>query len=125
MKTEASRIDNRHNQKIGKWGEEFASKWLTERGFEVIARNVRTPHGEIDIVAKKEDLLILIEVKTRTSDSMGLPEISVSPRKQQHMSAAAAYYAAEQEYNHWQIDVIAITGKPGRRVEVHHFENVL
>ena len=41
-----------HNQRIGKWGEETAAEYLTQHGHEIIARNLRTPYGEIDIIAK-------------------------------------------------------------------------
>ena len=53
-----------HNRQIGAWGERTAADWLCERGYEIIARNVRTPYGEIDIVAKQGDVTVLVEVKT-------------------------------------------------------------
>jgi putative endonuclease len=115
----------KHNQRIGKWGEETAAAYLTERGYEIISRNARTPYGEIDIVAKHGDILIFVEVKTRTSDSMGLPEESITPRKRQHMISAAEHYAAEQEIDHWQIDVISIEGKPGSKPKITYFENAI
>jgi putative endonuclease len=102
-----------HNQRIGKWGEDKAAEHLNQRGYEIIARNVRTPYGEIDIVARQGDITIFIEVKTRTSNKMGLPEESITPRKREHMLAAADHYAMQNEIDHWQIDVIAIEGKPG------------
>ena len=79
----------KHNQKIGKWGEEAVVGYLAERGYQIITRNARTPYGEIDIVAKQADIYIFIEVKTRTSNKMGLPEESVNLRKQAHMLACA------------------------------------
>ena len=115
----------KHNQQIGAWGEGIAAGWLAERGCEVIARNVRTPYGEIDIVARLRDVTLFVEVKTRTSDKMGLPEEAITPRKRQHMLSAAEHYAAENEINHWQIDVIAIEGKPGRKPLITHFENAI
>ncbi len=114
-----------HNQRIGKWGEEMAVTYLTEHGYEILARNARTPYGEIDIVTKQDDTLIFVEVKTRTSNSMGLPEESITPRKRQHMIAAAEHYAAEHEMDHWQIDVISIEGKPGSKPKVTYFENAI
>ena len=112
-------------QTVGGWGENVASGYLEERGYLMIARNVRTPHGEIDIVAEKEGFTIFVEVKTRTSSSLGPPEISVTPRKQEHMLAAAEYYAQKNEIDHWQIDVIAVVGIPGKRIEFTHFENAI
>ena len=113
------------NQKIGGWGESVAAKFLEERGYSVLARNVRTPYGEIDIVAGKNGFTVFVEVKTRTSSSLGPPEISVTPRKQEHMRASAEHYAQEHEIDYWQIDVIAVEGKPGERPEFTHFENAI
>ena len=115
----------KHNQKIGKWGEEAVAVYLIERGYEIIARNARTPYGEIDIVAKQADIYIFVEVKTRTSNKMGLPEESVNLRKQTHMLACAEHYAAENIIDHWQIDVISVEGKVGLEPKITHFENAI
>jgi putative endonuclease len=115
----------KHNQKIGKWGEDAVAEYLRERDYQILARNVRTPYGEIDIIAKQEDFYVFVEVKTRTSNKMGLPEESVNPRKQAHMLACAEYYAAENAIDHWQIDVIAVEGKQGFNPTITHFENAI
>lgn len=114
-----------HNQRIGKWGEEIANEYLMKRGFEITARNARTPYGEIDIVARQGDITIFIEVKTRTSDKMGMPEDSITARKRLHMLSAAEHYAMEHEIDHWQIDVISIEGKPGMEPKITYFENAI
>lgn len=113
------------NQKIGAWGESIAVEYLKERGYIIVARNSRTPHGEIDIITGKDSLTIFVEVKTRTSSAYGPPESAVTPRKQEHMLAAAEHYAQENEIDHWQIDVIAVEGKVGSKPEIMHFENAL
>jgi len=115
----------KHNQRIGKWGEEAAAEFLVQRGYVIIAQNFRTPYGEIDIVARQGDITIFLEVKTRTSNTMGLPEASITPRKRQHMISAAEYYAAESEIDHWQIDVVSIEGKPGSEPKITYFENAI
>ena len=115
----------KHNQRIGKWGEEIAAEHLTQKGYEIVERNARTPYGEIDIVARQNDIVIFIEVKTRTSNSMGLPEDSITLRKRQHMIACAEHYAAEHEIDRWQIDVISIEGKPGTAPMITYFENAI
>ena len=114
-----------HNQRIGKWGEEVAAEYLTARGYEIIARNARTPYGEIDITAKQNGIMIFVEVKTRTSNKMGLPEESITARKRQHMVSAAEHYAAEHEIDDWQIDVISIEGKPGSTPKITYFEHAI
>jgi len=113
------------NQKIGAWGESAAAKYLEERGYLLVARNVRTPYGEIDIVTEKGGIIIFVEVKTRTSKSLGPPEISVTARKQEHMIAAAEHYSQENKIDHWQIDVIAVERKRNDTPEIIHFENAL
>ena len=116
---------SKRNQEIGQWGETVAADYLETHGFSVMARNARTPHGEIDIVAEKDGITVFVEVKTRTSNSYGPPEIAVTPRKQEHMLAAAEHYAAEHEIDHWQIDVIAVERKRSGNPEIIHFENAL
>lgn len=115
----------KHNQRIGKWGEDVATKFLIQKGCEIIGRNVRTPYGEIDILAQQNDITLFVEVKTRTSNKMGLPEESITPRKQEHMIACAEHFAAENEIDHWQIDVMSIEGKPGTEPTITYFENAI
>jgi len=114
-----------HRQKVGIWGENVAAGYLQERGYSLVARNFRTPYGEIDVVAHKDGFVIFVEVKTRTSKSLGPPEISVSLRKREHMLAAAEHYAQQNEIDRWQIDVIAVEGKPGMKPVITHFENAI
>jgi putative endonuclease len=113
-----------HNRLIGRWGENAAADYLSTRGFELVAANVRTPYGEIDLIARRGDITIFIEVKARTSSRFGPPEEAVNARKLQHMLRAAEHYAAENGIDHWQIDVIAVEGRPGVKPRLTHFENV-
>jgi putative endonuclease len=102
-----------HNQKIGRWGEEIAAAFLEKRGYTVLDKNARTPYGEIDLVTSLGGVTVFVEVKTRTTRSFGLPEEAITPRKQAHMLAAAEHYAAACAIDSWQVDVIAVEGKPG------------
>ena len=115
----------KHNKEIGAWGETLAAAWLAERGYEMVAQNVRTPFGEIDIVTRQGDVTIFVEVKTLTSSRDFFPEHNITARKREHMLACAEHYAAENEIDHWQIDVIAIEGKPPRKPAITYFENAL
>jgi putative endonuclease len=103
----------------------MAAGYLERHGYEILDRNVRTPYGEIDLVARRGEIVLFVEVKTRTNRAFGLPEVSVTPRKQSHMLAAAEHYAAEKEIDSWQLDVVAIEGQPEGEVEIVHFENIL
>lgn len=75
-----------HNQAFGKRGEEIVARELAKAGFEVLARNVRIGRlGEIDIIARRDGVVHVIEVKTRTSAAFGEPELAVDGRKQRVM----------------------------------------
>ncbi len=119
-------------QRLGRWGETVAAGFLEQRGYRILARNVRTGRGEIDLVARQEQagVLVFVEVKTRANDNFGLPEEAVDARKLEHVFRAAEAYLqehpelAEQE---WRIDAISIQGKPGQKVAdviIEHFENI-
>ena len=115
----------KHNQKIGQWGEDTAAVYLSGRGYEILARNARTPYGEIDIIAKQGDIVIFVEVKTLTSSKSFFPEQNVTARKRNHMLACAEHYTSENGIDHWQIDVVAVEGKKGSEPKVTHFENAI
>lgn len=115
----------KHNQTVGKWGEDMVAVYLAERGYEIITRNARTPYGEIDIVARQAELTIFIEVKTLRSSKNFFPEQNVTSRKREHMIGCAEYYAAEHAIDHWQIDVISVEAKIGVEPKITHFENAI
>lgn len=114
----------RRNQTVGRWGEQAAADFLSAHEYEIKRRNVRTPYGEIDLIAWKDGVTVFVEVKARTSRSFGPPEVAVTPRKQAHMTACAEHYAQQNEIDHWQIDVIAVEKVDGK-VEIVHFQNAI
>ena len=115
----------------GRWGEQQAAEYLVEQGYEILARNVRTAYGELDLVAREgmpDSQIVIVEVKTRRSASLGYPEISVDRKKQAHLLAAAqAYLQAHPELSgEYRIDVIAIQAlKAGAPAEIVHFQNAV
>ena len=115
----------KYKKEIGAWGESAAADWLSELGYLIIARNIRTPYGEIDIIAQQGEITIFVEVKTLTSSRDFFPEDAITPAKQQHMLDAAEHYCAEHEIDHWQIDVVAVEGRPGMPPSITHFENAI
>jgi putative endonuclease len=115
-------------QRLGKWGEEVAANYLSARGYCVLETNFRTPYGEIDLITRLEDTIIFVEVKTRSSRSLGRPEVSVSHRKQLHMIQSAEYYIQQnpQPLGMWRIDVLAIERhSSGEPPDVTHFKNAI
>lgn len=106
----------------------MAESYLTARGYDVIERNARTPYGEIDLVMKNSEILVFVEVKTRSSDSFGEPEASVTLKKQAHLVSAIQAYMLEHDEleGDWRVDVIAIQGTPNKpNPSIVHFENAL
>ena len=97
-------------QKLGRRGEDLARLYLEDRGYRVIEKNVRSPWGEIDLVAWKGDCLVFIEVRTRSGDAFGSPEESVTPEKIQRIIDTAGEYLQSRDLleTEWRIDVVAI-----------------
>jgi putative endonuclease len=117
-----------HNQRLGQWGERLAEKHLLDKGYTISERNVRTPYGEIDLVAESGGVLVFVEVKARSSAMFGFPETGLTPAKRTHLlNAIQAYLQEHPEIeNDWRVDVIAIQRLKGNPVpEVVHFENAL
>lgn len=79
----------------GARGEEAAALYLAEQGYTVLARNYRKRFGEVDIVALRQDVLVFVEVKTRSSSRFGTPAEAVDARKRRRISAAALSYVSE------------------------------
>ncbi|HTX91123.1 MAG TPA: YraN family protein [Anaerolineales bacterium] len=113
-------------QALGRWGEQAAADYLQAHGYAILERNLHTTHGELDLVACKDGLLVFVEVKARSSHSFAYPEDSVTLRKQAHLlSAAQDYLERHPEAGEtWQFDVIAVEGRPGAQPVIEHFENV-
>ena len=114
-------------QALGRWGEDTAAHFLEQNGYTILARNLHTAHGEIDILAGKENALIFVEVKTRSSHTFAYPEQAVTRRKQAALLSAAEDYlqAHPESASTWQFDVIAVERKPAGKTEIVHFENVI
>ncbi len=118
---------NTYRQRLGKWGEDIAVQYLSQKGYTILARNVRTEFGEIDIVAQQGDTMIFIEVKTRTTQDFGYPESALTDQKKFHLiRAIQAYLQKEETEPHaWQVDILAIQREKGKEPLIEHFENAL
>ena len=111
-----------HNA-LGKWGEQLAVDFLLKKGFEILERNWRFQRAEIDIIALKENRLIIVEVKTRSTTAVGVPQDFVSAKKRQLLQqAAVAFVDRYPEDVEVQFDIIAIQ-KIGKCTEIEHLEN--
>lgn len=113
---------------LGNRGEKTAADQLSKSGYEILERNVRTPYGELDLIARCGDATVFVEVKTRRSRTHGLPEEAVTPRKRNHLLASAQYFLQQRALSDtpWRIDVVAVEFDPSgvlKRLEV--FENAV
>jgi putative endonuclease len=109
---------------IGRKGEELAAEFLKNKGFTVVAKNYRHKKAEIDLIVKKDNWLIFVEVKTRSSAAYGEPEAFVNSKKARMLfSAAEEFIFANNWQGHVRFDVISV--KPGRKTEIAHFEDAI
>jgi putative endonuclease len=106
---------------LGRWGEEEAARYLRRQGMKIVERNLRTPVGEIDLVARHGRLLLFIEVKTRRSDAFGAPQEAVGRTKQRQIVRAAQWYLGDGRGKGLQprFDVVAVRPGPGGAVVEH------
>jgi putative endonuclease len=110
------------NTNTGNWGENVAADFLAGNGFDIVARNYRYKHAEIDIIVKQGDLLVFVEVKTRKSSSYVEPESFVDSKKAAKIVEGAEQYLHEINcQGNIRFDIISV--KPGSQPEVIHFED--
>ena len=95
---------------LGRRGEEAAATYLERVGFTVLDTNWRTKAGEVDIVARDGNALVLVEVKTRRTLTKGTPEDAVSVTKQRRLGRLAAAYLQRMEHEPDEVrfDVVTI-----------------
>ncbi len=119
-------MSNYNKREFGSKGEELASKFLEKLDYDIVERNYRFGHGEIDIIAKdnKRNHLVFVEVKSRKNDEFGPPELAVTPSKQKQLRKIAAAYLYEKEINDLdcRMDVIAIEFQHKPPL-INHIEN--
>lgn len=116
-----------HNQYIGKIGEQKASVYLKNHGYEILERNYRIRGGEIDIIAKMEKTVVFAEVKTRTQEAYGAPAEAVNYYKRENIRKTAQYYIMEKNLDlPCRFDVLEVYVKKsvfGYTAKINHIEN--
>lgn len=111
-----------HNQ-LGKKGEQLAVDFLLNKGYEITERNYRFDKAEVDIIAKKENILAIIEVKTRSTADFGNPQDFVKPKQIQRLVKAVDEYVTVNGLNvEVRFDIVAII-KEGKVFNIEHLEN--
>jgi len=112
------------NKDFGNQGEALAVQFLSDKGFTILETNWRTGKAEIDIIAQKDNIILFVEVKTRSYNTLGNPEDFVSKHKQALMIDAATIYCEQtNHYGEVRFDVIAITKNKKDGFDLSHFED--
>lgn len=114
-------------QRTGRLGERLAAQRLEAEGWRILDRNWRGKGGEIDLVAREGDSLVLVEVRARRSRRFGSAEESIGAAKQRRMAALAEQYVLDSGWpGPWRVDVIALDlGADGSVLRLDHYRDAL
>ena len=113
-----------YQKRIGKIGEKLAADYLTDKGYYLLEQNFNVVYGEIDLIALDGEIVVFVEVKTRTSDTFGSPEDSITSSKIEKMQNAALMWlqAHPDAPDDWRMDVIAILiDRQNNLMDLQHF----
>lgn len=108
-------------------GEDAACEYVLKKGYKILERNFRKSYGEIDIISTHKNVLVFIEVKTRTSSKFGAPFESISKWKLQEVIKGARYYKYilhPELPEDLRIDAIGVEVKGGVVNSIEHLENI-
>lgn len=110
---------SKHNE-TGKKGEELARSFLVKNNYEILETNWRYNHKEIDIVAQQNEMLVFVEVKTRSTLAFELPQEAVTVRKQKNLVFAADAYIQEKEIElPSRFDIISVLASDPPKILEH------
>lgn len=109
-----------NRRKTGTDGEQMAAEFLEKKGYHILEKNYHCRFGEIDLIVQRSEWIIFVEVKYRSTASMGLPEESVDLRKQSRICRSALTFLMERKLNDHPVrfDVVAILGE-----QITHYEH--
>jgi putative endonuclease len=116
-----------HNRTVGKRGEDIATEYLLKKGFTILTRNFSTRYGELDIIAKKDNKISFVEVKTRSSTAYGQPYEAITPRKVHHLKYACELYLLKNKIKDCKLSLDGISillNLDGSVREIRHLENI-
>lgn len=114
-----------HNE-LGQWGENLAVAYLQGKGYQIVERDWKSGHRDIDIIARDEaGTIVFVEVKTRRNQVFGEPEEAIDFRKLQSLQQAINHYI---KFHHVsgevRFDIISIVGTIGSEPEINHIKDV-
>lgn len=111
--------------RLGERGEALAWNFLRKRGYSILERNYRTRFGEMDVVARKDGVLIFLEVKTRRDHRFGLPSEAVDWKKRRRLTRVAYTYLQSRglEDNAARFDILSVTWDGSREPQFSLLED--
>lgn len=113
---------------LGYIGESLAENWLRAKGFQVLAHNYRCKYGEIDLIVTHAEILIFVEVKTRTTSTFGPPQAAITYTKRSHLIKTALHFlntSTKKHYKAWRHDLIAIRLNRNHKLQsLDHIKNI-
>lgn len=110
---------------LGDRGEMLAAGYLCDQGYQVLDKKVRASFGELDLVVQKNETIVFVEVKTRSTSRLGLPEEAVDQNKQKQITKLAEWYLQKNKMNKPRVrfDVIALLYDGVSEPKIRHIEN--
>lgn len=112
----------KRNQAHGKLGESLAIRYLLDEGYDIIERNFRHRHAEIDIIAQKGEMLVFVEVRARQDNTYGYPEETISDKKIEKIMEGAEHYIFSKNWTKAiRFDIVSVD--LGDETEIHHFKD--
>lgn len=112
------------SRSLGQVAEDLAMYYFVTQGFVITARSYRYQRAEVDIITQKDQLLVFVEVKARSSDQFGFPETFVSTKQQALLHTAAEHYILLHDWRHAiRFDIIAIRQIGSGQLQLTHFED--
>jgi putative endonuclease len=116
-----------YQKHIGDRGEQIAVRFLQEKGYRYLEKNYTSRYGELDLVMMDFDVVVFVEVKTRTSQTFGFPEEAVTPVKLERIvNAGLEWLQSHPDLpDDWRVDVIAVQlDRQGALTEINHYQNI-
>lgn len=118
-----------YQKKVGNFGQKQAKDFLIKRGFQVVSENYCIRGGELDLIAIKDNEIVFVEVKTRTSDQFGNPEDSISRYQQKAINRTIRVFLHKKYlYRDYypRFDIISVViDKDSKKVFIKHFQDII
>lgn len=112
------------SKKVGKAGENITAKYLVKKGYEIVKQNYSCKYGEIDIIAKKNDILAIIEVKSRCENTKYQAKENVTKKKQDKIKKTTLLFLSENDFGlQPRFDVCEVYFTKDRKVYINYIKN--